>query len=126
MPVNSWIENAAAHSGHEIEWTARTSGEDRVRLNEEEISGLIADTTPLLDRVHAGPSLETEDFTLVGKLTADAEEAKDDIQVILDMAGWWTNDGLIDAIDWFESLDWEGVAVTASSTNTELDAMVAP
>lgn len=126
VPANSWIENKAANSGNEIEWTSRTREEGPFRPEREVISELISEIAPLLDRVHSGHSLVTEDFALVGKLTADADEARDDIQVILDMAEWWTNDGVIDAIDWFESIDWEGVAVTSFSTDAELRAMVAP
>ncbi len=32
----------------------------------------------------------------------------------------------MNAIDWFEAEEWEGVPVTATSTNAELRAMVDP
>ncbi|UYQ72605.1 hypothetical protein OF122_02125 [Pelagibacterium flavum] len=126
VPANSWIENRAANSGNEIEWTARTREEGPFRPEPETIAEMIAEIAPLLAHVHADHSLITEDFELVGKLTEDAEEAEEEIQASLDWAKWRTSDGVIDAIDWFESIDWEGVAVTANSTNAELKAIVAP
>lgn len=86
----------------------------------------VAEITPLLDRVHAGHSLATDDVALVGKLPADPEETKDDIQDTFNMIEWWTKDGMMEAIDWFEAEEWEGESVTSSSTNAELRAMVAP
>ncbi len=52
----------------------------------------------LLYRVQAGHSSETEDFALVGKLTAGSEGQKTISRI--HWAEWWTNDGVIDAVDW--------------------------
>ncbi len=57
----------------------------------EAVSQLIA-IGPLLNRVHTGHSLETDDVDLDGQLNADAKEAEEEIQDILDRTVWWTQD----------------------------------
>lgn len=76
--------------------------------------------------VHAGHSLEKDGFFLVGKLTDQAQEAEEEIQYIIDSSEWWTEEGVFDALDWLEAIEWQGVPVSASSTDAELSALVEP
>lgn len=120
---NSWIESWEANRGFEIHWTARATSDELVRPDRDTIKTMLETIAPLLERVHAGHTIEREYGQTSGVLSEDAREAVDHIQYEIEATDWWTTELVTDGYDWLEGCGPEDLPVTASSTDEELKAL---
>ncbi|MEL6277941.1 MAG: hypothetical protein AAFR28_03545 [Pseudomonadota bacterium] len=104
-----------------LEWRFGASDSDAEVADPNEIARIAQAVAPLLQRVHAGHSVEHDRENHVGRLTDDAAKASREIREILDEAHVWRTDAEVWRAD-----EWLGDAhgITADTTDAELPERV--
>lgn len=114
-------------------WHHRTLWIDIPRLTADAANALMAEVAPVAERVLAGATISWDGHNHVGRLTADAEAALEELTDRCRPDGFhWSSDDMVsvwDADDWFSAEGreqaCERLGLTAESTDADLDRMAA-
>lgn len=117
MPVGAGhFDTDEEIAGQALRWTARGERESHVVVDARAVSELTERLEPLLQEVF-------EAFWVSGsfkELDTDAGDTVEEISSLLNIAPWSTTEGVVDAQDWLEDRKWEGVNITAHTSDEEL------
>lgn len=114
--------------GRDHEWRAVLSQGSLQIPSRKAIEELAVKLQPLVDRLVAGRSVDCDGSNHVGRLTDDADEAREEIDDIfsrLEDGEAWARDDLdaFDADDWICGAEYDGI--TATTTDEEIEEIAA-
>lgn len=87
-PHKSWFTPESVQLFRDMMWYQKMRPGSVVKADLTKIRALIGQLRPLLERVHAGHTLEYRDAVIFGRLTSDAEAASLQIWRLINAADW--------------------------------------